>query len=207
MVPNPIEDHRQLSLTIYRLARGCSFKVIIDIFGASQSLAIERFNNVIKCMVLTLYDEFVCLPKTEGDWANECKGFIENYEFPCVGAWDGFHVNAACHLKNDFSFKNKYTVASMGLIVLNKRFLHLTTGEPGSTHDARLLRYSTLFKDIQCGVGIPNESIILGDFGEIPLVTIGDTAFPRLEWLLKCFNENTRDLKERYYNKKLCMIC
>ena len=36
-------------------------------------------------MVLTLYEEFVCLPRTEADWANECKGFIENYEFPCVG--------------------------------------------------------------------------------------------------------------------------
>ena len=33
---------------------------------------------------------------------------------------------------------------------------------------------------------------------------MGDTAFTCLEWLLKCFNEYTRDLKERYYNKKLC---
>ena len=40
------------------------------------------------------------------------------------------------------------------------------------------LRYSTLFKDIQSGGGIPNKSIILGDIGEIPLANIGDTAFP-----------------------------
>ena len=33
MVPNPIEDHPQLGLTIYRLAYGCSFIVIMDIFG------------------------------------------------------------------------------------------------------------------------------------------------------------------------------
>ena len=92
----------------------------------------------------------------------------------------------------------------MGLIAHNKRFLHLTTGAPGSTHDAQLLRYSVLFKDIQHGDGIPNKSIILGDFGEIPLVTISDTTFPRLEWFLKCFSENTRDLKERYYEENLC---
>ena len=113
MVPNPIEDHRQLGLTIYRLVHGCSFKVIMDIFGVSQSLATETF-NVIK-WVLTLYDEFVCLPRTEADWANKCKGFIENYEFPCVGAWDGFHVHVASRLKNYFSFKNKYRVTGMGL--------------------------------------------------------------------------------------------
>ena len=78
------------------------------------------------------------------------------------------------------------------------------------------LRYSTLFKDIQSGGDIPNKSIILGDIGEIPLANIGDTAFPRLERLLKCFNENRRDLKERCYNKhyavhelsqKTYMIC
>ena len=78
------------------------------------------------------------------------------------------------------------------------------------------LRYSTLFKDIQSGGGIPNKSIILGDIGEIPLANIGDKAFHRLEWLLKYFNENRRDLKERCYNKhyavhelsqKTYMIC
>ena len=82
--------------------------------------------------------------------------------------------------------------------------MHLTTGAPGSIHDARLLRYSALSKDIQRGGGIPNKSIILGDFGEIPLVTIGDTVFPRLEQLLKCFSENTPNLKKRYDNLKLC---
>ena len=60
------------------------------------------------------------------------------------------------------------------------------------------------FEDNQRGGDIPNKSIILGDFGEIPLVTTGDTAFSHLEWLLKCFNQNARDLNERYYNKKLC---
>ena len=38
----------------------------------------------------------------------------------------------------------------------------------------------------------------------MPLVTIGNTAFSGLEWLFKCFNENMRDLKEHYCNKKLC---
>ena len=30
---NPIQDHRQLGLTIYRLTHGCLFKVIMEIFG------------------------------------------------------------------------------------------------------------------------------------------------------------------------------
>ena len=46
------------------------------------NLWLQRYSiNVIKCIVFTLYDDFVYLPRTEGDWANECSGFIENYEF------------------------------------------------------------------------------------------------------------------------------
>ena len=41
IVPNPIEEHRQLALTVYRMAHGCSFKVLQHIFGVSVSLATE----------------------------------------------------------------------------------------------------------------------------------------------------------------------
>ena len=93
----------------------------------------------------------------------------------------------------------------MGLVGYNKRFLDLTVGAPGSTHDARFLRSTGLFKKILRGQGLPNKTINLGDeFGEIPLVTIGDSAFPRFPWLVKGFNSMTVDPKERYYNSKLC---
>ena len=46
--------------------------------------------------------------------------------------------------------------------------------------------------------------IRLGDFGEIPLVTVGDSVFPQYEWLLKTYNVNTRDEQQKYFNKRLC---
>ena len=49
-----------------------------------------------------------------------------------------------------------------------------------------------VLKDIIARDAIPDKAINLGgEFGEIPLVTIGDNAFPRFAWLLKMFNENT----------------
>ena len=47
-------------------------------------------------------------------------------------------------------------------------------------------------------------AIRLGDFGEIPLATIGDSAFPQYEWLLKTYYVNTRDEQQKYFNKRLC---
>ena len=91
----------------------------------------------------------------------------------------------------------------MGLVGHDKRFLELTTGTPGSTHDARLLRHCSLFRKICNGGGIPNKSASLGNVGEISLITIGDSAFPRLPQLIKTCNQNTRDPIEEYFSKKL----
>ena len=199
MVPKPIQPHRQLALTIYRMKHGWSFKVLKYVFGVSQSLATQTFNKVIRVLISSLYNEFFKLSSSEEEWVQECKSFIENYEFPCIGAWDGFHVNITTHLKNNYSFKNKYTVSSMGLVGHNKRFLHLTTGAPRSTYDTRLMRHCSLFRIICNGGKTPNKS-------EIPLITIADGAFPRLPWLIKAFSENIRDLKEKYFNKHYAVL-
>ena len=60
----------------------------------------------------------VRLPTTDEEWQNEVRRFIESYEFPCVGAWDG--------------------------------------------------------------------------------------AFPQFAWLIKVYNENTRDNQKKYFNERLC---
>ena len=70
-----------------------NFKVLKYIFGVSQSLATQTFIKVIRVLILNLRDERIKLHSSEEEWVQECKSFIENYEFPCIGAWDGFHVN------------------------------------------------------------------------------------------------------------------
>ena len=97
------------------------------------------------------------LPETEQEWGNEIRGFRENYEFPCIGAWDG--------LKSYYSFKKRYTMTNMGLVGYNKRFLYAGIGTPGSTHDARLLRDTSIYQDIMNGGAIPQRSLFLVDFG------------------------------------------
>ena len=87
----------------------------------------------------------------------------------------------------------------MGLVGYNKRFLNLTVGVTGSTHDARFLRSTGWFKQILNGQGLPDKTVDLADkYDKIPLVTIGDLAFPRFSWHLKYFNCNTNDEWERY---------
>ena len=81
------------------------------------------------------------MPESEDEWNKELKGFIENYEFPCVGAWDGFHVYISSKLKSFYNFK--HLVSNMALVGYKKRFLDQVVGAPGSTHQVGCSLFET----------------------------------------------------------------
>ena len=76
-------------------------------------------------------------------------------------------------------------MSNLGLMSYNKKFLYCAVGAPRTTHDARMLRNSVT------GHAVPDRVIDLGEHGKIPLVTVGDTAFPKHAWLMKVFREDT----------------
>ena len=82
-------------------------RVRSNLFGISIVSAVITFNKVIWEIISHLYDKYVYMPKTDEEWIKEYKGFIKNYEIPCVGAWEGFHVYVSTRLKNYYSFKNR----------------------------------------------------------------------------------------------------
>ena len=152
--PNPTSPDQQLALTIYRLATGCTYLTLSDLFGVSVSATSKFFNKKCQQMIVSTYDRYVRLSTTDKEY--EVHAFLENYEFPCVGAWDGFHVYINSQLKNHFSFKERYSMTNLDLIGYNKRFLYAAVGAPGSTHDARLLKDSSIYSDIINGNVIPD---------------------------------------------------
>ena len=72
---------------------------------------------------------------------------------------------------------------NLALTSYNKRFLYAAIGAPGSTHDARMLKQPSYFDKVLSGRALPDRETNLGGFGDIPLVTIEDSAFPRFSWL------------------------
>ena len=77
-----------------------------DVFGVSESLGCKTFNKVVRVLVATMYDVYVSLPVTDQQWMEELTGFIQHYGFPCVGAWDGFHVYLNSKLKTILALKS-----------------------------------------------------------------------------------------------------
>ena len=50
---------------MYRLAHGCSYSTVGDLFGVASSTACQIFKEVIRVIVNVFYDEYVTLPTTE----------------------------------------------------------------------------------------------------------------------------------------------
>ena len=67
---------------------------------------------------------------------------------------------------------------------------------PGSTHGSQLLKNTRSYQQLSGGEIFPDKCLHLGHSGEIPLVTIGDSACPQHSWLLKAYKEYTKVDKE-----------
>ena len=193
----------QLALTLNRLAHGCSYTTVGDLFSVAPFTACTIFNHAIRCIVQALYDDYVVLPRNEEEWKDELNAFLENWEFPCVGAWDGFHVYISCNLKNFFSRKKRFSLTNMGFIGANKRFLWAGEEAPGSVHDSTLLQSLDIFRLIESGHCLPNQVLRLPGHGEIPFTAVGDSAFSPKAWLLKAYPDTKRCPKQKNFNNKL----
>ena len=102
------------------------------------------------------------------------------------------------------SSDKRYTMTNLDLVGYDKRFLYTAEGAADSTHDARLLKESSIFHKILKGDVLPDTATGLGDFGYVTLVTVGGSAVPQFSWLMKEYDKNTRDKQQHYFNKRLC---
>lgn len=157
---------------------GVRFWPLKIFFGVAESTACIIFQDVCKTIVGCLYDRLVYLTRNLQEWGQELENFLANWEFPCVGARDGFHIYVSTKLKNFYSYKKRYSVTNMGIIGYNKRFMWAAVGAPGSTHDSNRLRSCGIYSDIESGHVLPNRYLNLHPYGEIPFTTVGDSAFP-----------------------------
>ena len=113
-VLEPTSPDRQLAAPFYRLAHWLTYTILEDVFGISEELGCVFFNKVICLIVAYFYDKYMKLPETDEQWEVGVRGFIENYGFPAVDAWDGFHIHVNSQLKANFSFKKKVYGEQLG---------------------------------------------------------------------------------------------
>ena len=65
--PFPTPPNRQLAMTLYRFATGCTYSTLSDLFGVSVSVASKFFNKVCRILVAKPYNRFVYLPSADAE--------------------------------------------------------------------------------------------------------------------------------------------
>ena len=83
------------------------------------------------------------------------------------------------------------------------RFIDVYVGWPGRVHDARVFSNSSLYCKGQSNSLFPGvQESIAGR--EVPLVVLGDPAYPLLMWLMKAFPNNGRlSQQQKHFNYRL----
>ena len=194
-----------MAIGLYRLAHGNSYISIGPSFNVGKSTVIEAVQDVVGALN-ELKDEYIRFPETPAETA----AFIETFEnlllLPnIVGAIDGTHVKIAAPKNSAVDYFSRFQQHDFSIQAVadgTLKFLDVSAGYPGSIHDSRMLRNSTLYYRAEAGhiLTMPVVNVNGHDIGPY---LVGDSAYPISPWLQKPFPEATRDRREIKFNKEL----
>lgn len=159
------------------------YRTLSDRFNVSISSIFRVIRRVIT-WIQTKLDDVIKWPEGQSliaiaqDFQNK-KG-ISN----CIGAIDGSHITILQPKENAADYCNRkknYSIILQAVVTSDMLFTNIYCGEPGSLHDARVLRRSSIYWESENNKDriFPNRTFILGD-----------SAYPSLSWLVPPFKNN-----------------
>ena len=123
-----------------------------------------------------------------------------------IGAIDATHVEIIApenSSKDYFYRKQKFTINTQAVVDGKLKFIDVSTGFPGSVHDARVLRASSIYNTAERG-DILNSPLAYIENQPVKPFIIGVGADPLSSWLLKPYSENGALTRSKIkYNKTL----
>lgn len=192
--PN-ISAEKGVLFSLWYLANRNSFREVSDRFGVALSTAHNYLGRFLKYLI-SVKNKYICWPNPQQK-LQISQAFSENNGIPgAIGAIDGSHIEIPKPEDNQDSYINRkgyHSLLIQGVVDNNKKFIDVFCGEPGSLHDARLLRRSAIYAKI-----LENPEFI-GDF-----FLLGDSAYPNLEWIVTPFQDTGfLSAEQKLFNKNI----
>ena len=185
---------RRVAITLWRLSTNAEYRTIAHLFGVAKSTAREIVEEVCNAIVRKLFKKYIAIPSREA-LVSIIQGFADDWGFPqCVGALDGSHIPILVPQdfpKDYFNRKGHHSILLQGLVYHKYRFMDINVGWPGSVHDARVLANSKLYQKGERGELFPYIAKEMSGVS-VPLVVLGDPAYPLLQWIMKPYSDNGR---------------
>ncbi|XP_061356350.1 protein ALP1-like [Gastrolobium bilobum] len=179
----------RLGIGLFRLANGSDYTEISNRFGVSVSVA--RFCVKQLCRVLCTNFRFWVSFPNHNELESVSKGFEGISGLPnCCGVVECSRfgvVNAAT--------SNEECVAAQIVVDSSWRILSIVAGFLGDKSNSRILKASTLFKDIEGGLLLNANPV-----NSVNQYLIGDSGYPLLPWLMVPFVETVPGSVEGNFN-------
>ena len=187
-----IHVNKRVAVALWRLATGDTYRSTGLQFGIGRCTAMLITHDFCEAIAKRA-TEFIKFPVTEQEVLQSIRLFTNKSPFPqVVGAIDGSHIALKTVPVNErieyFNRKQYYSIVIQGVADASFKFLDVSTGYPGSIHDARILRLSKLQREIDQGTWLNTPSKRIGG-SEVGPLLVGDSAYPLSVWLMKPFKQ------------------
>ena len=120
---------------------------------------------------------------------------------PCVGSWDRFHVYTSTKLKSYYSFKNCCSVPKWVLQEQTSDFHKVHLGRQGVPTVFEI--YQTVSQNLG-RKGFARKNFFTRRVYKCSLCY--SWRFPQHPWLAKAYKNDTKNLKQRHFNQKICSV-
>ena len=200
---SPISVEARVAICIWRLSTTTECRTVAALFGVGRSSVYDIVNDTCAAIAKHVMHKYVHVPNT--DILQEIvNGFESQWGFPqAVGAIDGSHIPIIKPLQSASDYYNRkgyYSILIQGLVDYRGLFMDVIIGWPGKVHDARVFSNSSCFRKGNENVLFPQWSRNINGVS-VPLVVLGDSAYPLLPWLMKPYLENDHTTpQERIFN-------
>uniref|UniRef100_A0A672HPZ2 DDE Tnp4 domain-containing protein n=1 Tax=Salarias fasciatus TaxID=181472 RepID=A0A672HPZ2_SALFA len=197
---------KRLAIALWKLATGSEYRCIEHLFGVSKSVVCQCVQEFCGTAEKVLVPELVCV-LDEDKFGELAVNFESRWGLPhCVGAIDSCHIPIIAPRDFQFDYLNSegwHSIILQAVVDGKGQFWNVYAGQPGSMHDAKVLRLSPLWEQASQGTLFPDHTREIGGVS-VGHYILGDSACPLQRWLLKPFHDTGRLTEEQHtFNNKL----
>ena len=191
-VREPVSVEQRVAVTLWKLATNIEYRTLSNLFGLGKSTVCTIVVETCRVIAEKLLSKYIRIPR--GEMLKEVvQGFEALWGFPqALGAIDGTHIPIIKPLESASDYYNRkgiYSIIMQALVYHRGMFMDVYIGWPGKVHDARVLVNSPLYLKARSGNLFQSNTRNLEGV-DVPLVILGDPAYPLLPWLMKPYVEN-----------------